>query len=251
MKVYALIKNACSFDNEELHKNRENFENLDDAKHIKQNKHIDTKSLISFKYYKRISEQSQIIGKVRLINSSLELKGIELIGDEIGRIVCGLRGSVVVVRGCVVEMGKDDGAGAFELGGCRGVLTNITLKWWRRGREIYSGRLFGGKGYGREKSEGEEKGSERESGRGRGREGDGYGYGEDIEGSISVSESHFSSFCVSSAPFLSSPSIPLISLSHLTFFNISTANDACSPSTAMSTKTTSGLFIPSTTPWLP
>ncbi|KAH7829241.1 uncharacterized protein MONOS_14209 [Monocercomonoides exilis] len=36
---------------------------------------------------------------------------------------------------------------------------------------------------------------------------------------------------MSSAPFLSSPSIPLVSLSHLTFFNISTANDACSPAT--------------------
>ncbi|KAH7829266.1 uncharacterized protein MONOS_14637 [Monocercomonoides exilis] len=109
-------------------------------------------------------------------------------------------------------------------------------RWWRREGEIYSGRLFGGKGYGREKSGDEEKGGEGgERERGRGREGDGYGEG--IEGSISVSESHFSSFCVSSAPFLSSPSIPLISLSQLTFFNISTANDACSPPTTTSTQT--------------
>eukprot|EP00770_Monocercomonoides_exilis_P016052 MONOS_16003.1-p1 / transcript=MONOS_16003.1 / gene=MONOS_16003 / organism=Monocercomonoides_exilis_PA203 / gene_product=unspecified product / transcript_product=unspecified product / location=Mono_scaffold01454:5480-7287(+) / protein_length=602 / sequence_SO=supercontig / SO=protein_coding / is_pseudo=false len=134
-------------------------------------------------------------------------------------------------------MGKDVEAGAFDLSGSIGVLTNITLKGWGRGGEIYSGRLFGGKGYGREKSGDEEKGGEGgERERGRGREGDGYGEG--IEGSISVSESHFSSFCVSSAPFLSSPSIPLVSLSHLTFFNISTANEACSPSTTMSTQTT-------------
>eukprot|EP00770_Monocercomonoides_exilis_P016416 MONOS_16379.1-p1 / transcript=MONOS_16379.1 / gene=MONOS_16379 / organism=Monocercomonoides_exilis_PA203 / gene_product=unspecified product / transcript_product=unspecified product / location=Mono_scaffold01690:2871-5286(+) / protein_length=762 / sequence_SO=supercontig / SO=protein_coding / is_pseudo=false len=54
---------------------------------------------------------------------------------------------------------------------------------------------------------------------------------------VSICSSHFSSFCISSAPFLSSPSIPLISLSHLLFFNISTANDACSSSSTTSTQT--------------
>ncbi|KAH7817402.1 uncharacterized protein MONOS_6913 [Monocercomonoides exilis] len=138
----------------------------------------------------------------------------------------------------VVGMGKDVEAGAFDVSGSIGVLTNITLKGRGRGGEIYSGRLFGGKGYGGEKGGGEEKGGEGgERERGRGREGDGYGDGEGIEGSTSVSESHFSSFCVSSAPFLSSPSIPLVSLSHLTFFNISTANEACSPSTTTSIQT--------------
>ncbi|KAH7829217.1 uncharacterized protein MONOS_14941 [Monocercomonoides exilis] len=80
-------------------------------------------------------------------------------------------------------MGKDDGAGAFDLSGSIGVLTNITLKGWRRAGEIYSGRLFGGKGHGGEKSGGEEKGDgEGERGRGRGREGEGDGDGEGIEG---------------------------------------------------------------------
>ncbi|KAH7832150.1 uncharacterized protein MONOS_11695 [Monocercomonoides exilis] len=181
--------------------------------------------------------QSKIEGCIYALNSSIELKDIGMLGCEYGSIVCGRKGSVVVVRGCVVGMGKGNEAGAFDLCGCIGVLTNITLNGWRRWGEIYSGRLFGGKDYGREKSGGEENGGEGERGRGRGREGDGYGDGEGIEGSISVSESHFSSFCVSSAPFLSSPSIPLISLSHLTFFNISTANDACSPSTTTSTQT--------------
>ncbi|KAH7829274.1 uncharacterized protein MONOS_15875 [Monocercomonoides exilis] len=134
-------------------------------------------------------------------------------------------------------MGKDNEGGAFDLSGSIGVLRNITLKGWRRGGEIYSGRLFGGKGYGGEKGGSEEKGGEGgERDRGKGREGDGYGEG--IEGSISVSESRFSSFCVSSAPFLSSPSIPLVSLSRLTFFNISTANEACLPSTTSSSQTT-------------
>ncbi|KAH7824482.1 uncharacterized protein MONOS_3976 [Monocercomonoides exilis] len=177
-------------------------------------------------------KRSVVGGCVCACNSSVELKGITLTRHERGSVVRGLRGSMIVVRGCVIGMGKDDGAGAFDLSGSIGVLTNITLKGWGRGGEIYSGRLFGGKGYGGEKGGGEEKGGEN----GRGREGDGDGEG--IEGSISVSESHFSSFCVSSAPFLSSPSIPLISLSHLTFFNISTANEACSSATTTSAQTT-------------
>eukprot|EP00770_Monocercomonoides_exilis_P016313 MONOS_16267.1-p1 / transcript=MONOS_16267.1 / gene=MONOS_16267 / organism=Monocercomonoides_exilis_PA203 / gene_product=unspecified product / transcript_product=unspecified product / location=Mono_scaffold01600:5-1608(-) / protein_length=468 / sequence_SO=supercontig / SO=protein_coding / is_pseudo=false len=80
-------------------------------------------------------------------------------------------------------MGKDNEGGAFDLSGSIGVLTNITLKGWRRGGEIYSGRLFGGKGYGGEKGGGEEKGDgEGERGRGRGRGREGGGYGEGIEG---------------------------------------------------------------------
>ncbi|KAH7817936.1 uncharacterized protein MONOS_18078 [Monocercomonoides exilis] len=39
---------------------------------------------------------------------------IELIGDEIWRIVCGMKGSVVVVRGCGVEMGRGKEAGGLE-----------------------------------------------------------------------------------------------------------------------------------------
>ncbi|KAH7816401.1 uncharacterized protein MONOS_16518 [Monocercomonoides exilis] len=59
-------------------------------------------------------------------------------------------------------------------------------------------------------------------------------WGREGKGRTSVNEFYFSSFC----QFFSSPSIPLISLSKLSFFNISTANDACSSSTTMSTKTT-------------
>eukprot|EP00770_Monocercomonoides_exilis_P013763 MONOS_13710.1-p1 / transcript=MONOS_13710.1 / gene=MONOS_13710 / organism=Monocercomonoides_exilis_PA203 / gene_product=unspecified product / transcript_product=unspecified product / location=Mono_scaffold00869:24692-27381(+) / protein_length=874 / sequence_SO=supercontig / SO=protein_coding / is_pseudo=false len=191
-----------------------------------------------YRNYKYKNCKSYIRGCIHMQNSSITMNRILLIKDERRNVVCGRKGSVVVVRGCVMGMGKDDGAGAFDLSRSIGVLRNITLKGWRSGGEIYSGRLFGGKGYGGEKGGGEEKAGEGEGGRGRGRGREGDGYGEGIEGSISVSESHFSSFCVSSAPFLSSPSIPLVSLSHLTFFNISTANEACSPSTTMLTQTT-------------
>ncbi|KAH7822960.1 uncharacterized protein MONOS_2630 [Monocercomonoides exilis] len=149
--------------------------------------------------------KSKIEGCVCASNSSVELKEIGLVGGERGSAVRGRKGSVVVVRGCVVGMGKGNEAGAFDLCGSIGILTNITLKGWGRGGEIYSGRLFGGSDEG--------------------------------EGSISVSESHFSSFCVSSAPFLSSPSIPLVFLSKLSFFNISTANDACPPPTTSFSQT--------------
>eukprot|EP00770_Monocercomonoides_exilis_P011013 MONOS_10961.1-p1 / transcript=MONOS_10961.1 / gene=MONOS_10961 / organism=Monocercomonoides_exilis_PA203 / gene_product=unspecified product / transcript_product=unspecified product / location=Mono_scaffold00522:11750-23009(-) / protein_length=3655 / sequence_SO=supercontig / SO=protein_coding / is_pseudo=false len=148
--------------------------------------------------------KSEIGGCVCASNSSIELKEIGLIGGERGSVVRGRKGSVVAVRGCVVGMGKGNEAGAFDLCGSIGILKNITLNGWESWGKIYSGRLFGGRDEG--------------------------------EGSISVSESHFSSFCVSTAPFLSSPSIPIVSLSKLTFFNISTANDACSPSATTSTK---------------
>ncbi|KAH7828425.1 uncharacterized protein MONOS_4582 [Monocercomonoides exilis] len=234
MNEYMQMKNACSFGNEELLKNKENNENLDNVKDFKQIKHRNTESLLSFRDYGRISEQSQIIGNMRLINSSVELKGIELIGDEIGRIVCGMRGSVVVVRGCGVEMGKGKEAGVFELGGCRGMFWNITLRGIGRGGNV-CGRLFGGGGR-MEQTKSEREGGGigraglgRGSGRGEGGErgeqgGSGGGREKESEGggSVLVSESHFSSFCVSSAPFLAPPLTRLVSLTQLTFFNIST-----------------------------
>ncbi|KAH7815908.1 uncharacterized protein MONOS_866 [Monocercomonoides exilis] len=221
----------------ELLDNNHKYINDEKGKANKYQTHKTPIPLRASTHMRRIRKESQFKGNLRLINSSVELRGMGQVGGERGSVVCGLRGSVVVVRGCVVGVGKDDGAGAFDLSGSIGVLTNITLKGWRRGGEIYSGRLFGGKGYGEEKGGCEEKGGGGgERGRGKGREGD--GDRESIEGSISVSESHFSSFCVSSAPFLSSPSIPLISLSHLTFFNISTSNDACSSATTTSTQAT-------------
>eukprot|EP00770_Monocercomonoides_exilis_P014349 MONOS_14295.1-p1 / transcript=MONOS_14295.1 / gene=MONOS_14295 / organism=Monocercomonoides_exilis_PA203 / gene_product=unspecified product / transcript_product=unspecified product / location=Mono_scaffold00973:12275-17305(+) / protein_length=1677 / sequence_SO=supercontig / SO=protein_coding / is_pseudo=false len=175
------------------------------------------------------------------MNSSVKLKKIELIGDEIGRIVCGMRGSVVVVRGCGVEMGRGKEAGVFDLSGCRGVFWNITLRGVGRGGNV-CGRLFGGEermGQTRSEREGGGRGWGRGSGRGEGGERGGQGVGGGRRGSegrggegseegseggggVSVSESDFSSFCISSAPFLAPPLTPLVTLTQLTFFNIST-----------------------------
>ncbi|KAH7817916.1 uncharacterized protein MONOS_18072 [Monocercomonoides exilis] len=81
-----------------------------------------------------------------------------------------MRGSVVVVRGCGVEMGRGKEAGVFELGGCRGVFWNITLRGVGRGGNV-CGRLFGGEGRMGQKM------SEREGGGGRGIGGWGRGSG--------------------------------------------------------------------------
>ncbi|KAH7817819.1 uncharacterized protein MONOS_11424 [Monocercomonoides exilis] len=71
---------------------------------------------------------------------------------------------------------------------------------------------------GRGRGEGGKRGEQRGGGRGA------EGSEEESEGggSVLVSETHFSSFCVSSAPFLAPPLTRLVSLAQLTFFNIST-----------------------------
>ncbi|KAH7829263.1 uncharacterized protein MONOS_15631 [Monocercomonoides exilis] len=58
-------------------------------------------------------------------------------------------------------------------------------------------------------------------------------WGREGKGRTSVNEFNFSSFC----QYFASPSISLVSLSKLSFFNISTANDVCSPSATTSTQT--------------
>eukprot|EP00770_Monocercomonoides_exilis_P011694 MONOS_11638.1-p1 / transcript=MONOS_11638.1 / gene=MONOS_11638 / organism=Monocercomonoides_exilis_PA203 / gene_product=unspecified product / transcript_product=unspecified product / location=Mono_scaffold00596:406-11438(+) / protein_length=3579 / sequence_SO=supercontig / SO=protein_coding / is_pseudo=false len=168
-----------------------------------------------------------------------------LIEGCISKTMCGMKGSVVVVRGCGVGMGRGKEAGVFELGGCRGVFWNITLRGIGRGGNV-CGRLFGGEGRmgqtrsereggggrgrvgwgrGSGRDEGGERGGQRGGGGRRGGEGRGSeGREEESEGggSVLVSESDFSSFCVSSAPFLAPPLTRLVSLTQLTFFNIST-----------------------------
>ncbi|KAH7823740.1 uncharacterized protein MONOS_10814 [Monocercomonoides exilis] len=87
-----------------------------------------------------------------LRNTTVEFAWIELFEDVIWRSACYLRGSVVVVRGCGVEIGRGKEAGVFELGGYRGI---------GRGGNV-CGRLFGGNG------RMGQTGSERECGGGRG-----------------------------------------------------------------------------------
>eukprot|EP00770_Monocercomonoides_exilis_P012004 MONOS_11946.1-p1 / transcript=MONOS_11946.1 / gene=MONOS_11946 / organism=Monocercomonoides_exilis_PA203 / gene_product=unspecified product / transcript_product=unspecified product / location=Mono_scaffold00629:9589-10426(+) / protein_length=263 / sequence_SO=supercontig / SO=protein_coding / is_pseudo=false len=188
--------------------------------------------------------ESVVCGCICAFNSSVELREMILTRHERGSVVSGMRGSVVVVRGCGVEMGRGKEAGVFELGGCRGVFWNITLRGFGRGGNV-CGRLFGGEGrmgqtgnereggggrvrggWGRGggRGEGGERGGQRGGGGRRGGEerGEGRGEGSEGGGSVLVSESDFSSFCVSSAPFLAPPLTRLVSLSKLTFFNIST-----------------------------
>ncbi|KAH7829307.1 uncharacterized protein MONOS_12102 [Monocercomonoides exilis] len=75
------------------------------------------------------------------------------------------------------------------------------------------------RGVGRGRDEGGQRGGEERGGKGRGEERE-----EESEGggSVFVCESNFSSFCVSSAPFLAPPLTRLVTLTRLTFFNIST-----------------------------
>ncbi|KAH7822825.1 uncharacterized protein MONOS_8262 [Monocercomonoides exilis] len=84
-----------------------------------------------------------------------------------------------------------------------GTMANIKLKEWKRKGEM-NGRLFGGDS---------DMGMKRREREGRGREGGGR-EGEKREeesagereggGNVLVNKTHFSSFCVSSAPFISS-----------------------------------------------
>ncbi|KAH7817927.1 uncharacterized protein MONOS_15455 [Monocercomonoides exilis] len=92
----------------------------------------------------------------------------------------------------------------------------------RSEREGGGGRGGWGRGSGR--GEGGKRGGQGGGGGRRGGEGRGKGKEEGSEGggSVLVSESDFSSFCVSSAPFLAPPLTHLVTLTQLTFFNIST-----------------------------
>ncbi|KAH7828867.1 uncharacterized protein MONOS_15980 [Monocercomonoides exilis] len=92
------------------------------------------------------------------------------------------------------------------------------------GKETRSEREGGGWERGSGRDEGGERGGKRGGGGRRGGEEREEGSEEESEGagSVLVSESDFSSFCVSSAPFLAPPLTPLVTLSQLTFFNIST-----------------------------
>ncbi|KAH7818139.1 uncharacterized protein MONOS_3938 [Monocercomonoides exilis] len=231
------------FDGKELLDNNHNYKNGEKGK---ANKHPKNKAFIPLRASTRLGqmcEESGFEGILRLINSSAELKGMILTRHDCWSVVRGLRGSVVAVRGCGVEMGRGKEVGVFMLGGCRGVFWNITLRGVGRGGNV-CGRLFGGEGRmgqtrsGREggergggwgrgsgRDEGGERGGQRGGGGRRGGEGRGSeGRGEESEGggSVLVSESDFPSFCVSSAPFLAPPLTPLVTLTRLTFFNIST-----------------------------
>ncbi|KAH7823393.1 uncharacterized protein MONOS_15843 [Monocercomonoides exilis] len=158
---------------------------------------------------------SRVEGSVVVVNSSMRLNSLGLMDKGGESVIKAEEVCFVELIGCVVGIEKE--TPPFDFCESYGLFTNISLRSssTSTSTEQIFPPLFFSKAVEGEISE---------------------------KCHVSVCSSHFSSFCVSSAPFLSSPSIPLISISHLTFFNISTANDACSPSTTMSTQTSCFIF---------
>eukprot|EP00770_Monocercomonoides_exilis_P014410 MONOS_14356.1-p1 / transcript=MONOS_14356.1 / gene=MONOS_14356 / organism=Monocercomonoides_exilis_PA203 / gene_product=unspecified product / transcript_product=unspecified product / location=Mono_scaffold00988:1314-9395(-) / protein_length=2693 / sequence_SO=supercontig / SO=protein_coding / is_pseudo=false len=157
----------------------------------------------------RFEGESWIEGCLMFANSSIKLHSLGLVPNEGQSVLNAVKGCFVEVSRCKIEIGGE--MPPFCLSGSCGLLTNISLRFplnshFQKCPSLFSSKPF--EGVHSEKCH------------------------------VSVCSSHFSSFCVSSAPFISSPSIPLVSLSQLTFFNISTAPDACpSPTTAFSQTT--------------
>ncbi|KAH7824849.1 uncharacterized protein MONOS_6724 [Monocercomonoides exilis] len=145
--------------------------------------------------------ESMIEGCLILHNSSMKLKSLGLRQNDRENIIKAGHGSHVELNDCeVVPLSETS---LFCLSGSCGLFTNISLRsssttFLQTFPSLFSSKALEGKYSGK--------------------------------CVVSVSSSHFSSFCVSSAPFLSSPSIPLVSLTHLSFFNISTATSECSSS---------------------
>ncbi|KAH7817992.1 uncharacterized protein MONOS_8462 [Monocercomonoides exilis] len=137
---------------------------------------------------------SGVEGSVVGVNSSIQLNllGLREMGGE--SVLRASDGSSVEVSGCVI--GVERVRPPFDLCGSCGLFTNISLRSSSTSTSTSTEQifppLFSSKTVEGEISE---------------------------KCHISVCSSHFSSFCVSSAPFLSSH---FVSLSYLTFFNIST-----------------------------
>ncbi|KAH7815519.1 uncharacterized protein MONOS_7424 [Monocercomonoides exilis] len=161
----------------------------------------------------RMFEGSLIEGCLVLVNSSMKLNSLTSMERGGESVLRASDGSSVEVSVCVIGVRRE--IPPFDLCESCGLFSNISLRSSSTSSSTSTEQvfppLFSSKAVEGEISE---------------------------ECHISVCSSHFSSFCVSSAPFLSLPSIPLVSLSQLTFFNVSTAPDACpSPTTAFSQTT--------------
>ncbi|KAH7820077.1 uncharacterized protein MONOS_6095 [Monocercomonoides exilis] len=142
-------------------------------------------------------------GNFVLKNSSVGWKGLSL-GCVNGKsVICGKERSCVVLRGC--EVTASCGISPFELIESCGIVENITLIP-SSSLSFDTPPLFSSNSVENEKAD---------------------------HCRAAVSSSHFSSFCLSSAPFLGSASIGSLSLSDLIFFNISakpTESSLLSPS---------------------
>ncbi|KAH7824929.1 uncharacterized protein MONOS_10394 [Monocercomonoides exilis] len=145
--------------------------------------------------------ESEVDGCLILVNSSMKLKSLGLRQNEGRSAIKAGHESHVELNDCeVVPLSETP---PFCLTGSCGLFTNISLRssstsFMKIFPSLFSSKALEGKYSGK--------------------------------CVVSVCSSRFSSFCVFSAPFLSSPSIHLVSLAHLTFFNISTATSECSSS---------------------
>ncbi|KAH7820845.1 uncharacterized protein MONOS_5659 [Monocercomonoides exilis] len=139
-------------------------------------------------------KESRIKGCMILMNSSVILSEFVMISEKERCAIGVCKGSSVVVDECEVAM--ESGISPLELQGGCAILANISLGSTTRFSSFNFPPLFGSK-----------QSEHKVAGFGR----------------VCVYLSCFSSFCVSSAPFLSASFISLISLSQLIFFNISTS----------------------------
>ncbi|KAH7815749.1 uncharacterized protein MONOS_3732 [Monocercomonoides exilis] len=133
---------------------------------------------------------SGVEGSVVLVNSSMKLNSLGLREMDGESVLRASNGSFVEVSGCVIGVERE--TPPFDLCGSCGLFTNISLRSSSTLTEQIFPPLFSSKAVEGEISE---------------------------KCFISVCSSQFSSFCVSSAPFIS---FHFVSLSQLEFFNIST-----------------------------
>eukprot|EP00770_Monocercomonoides_exilis_P000084 MONOS_103.1-p1 / transcript=MONOS_103.1 / gene=MONOS_103 / organism=Monocercomonoides_exilis_PA203 / gene_product=unspecified product / transcript_product=unspecified product / location=Mono_scaffold00002:85661-93625(+) / protein_length=2654 / sequence_SO=supercontig / SO=protein_coding / is_pseudo=false len=136
-------------------------------------------------------EKSEIEGYFIFANSSSRLIYLSMKGERNGRVIQAGNGSFVEMSEC--ELSVESPEPPIAIRGCCGTIVNISLysSVWNL-HDFPS--LFASEATTSCFLE---------------------------EGTASVSESRFSSFCVSSDPFLSSSSISIFSLANLEFFNIS------------------------------
>ncbi|KAH7830329.1 uncharacterized protein MONOS_5480 [Monocercomonoides exilis] len=138
----------------------------------------------------RMCDGSGVEGSVVVVNSSMKLNLLGLMERGGKSVLRASDGCFVEVSGCVVGVERE--TSPFDFCGSCGLFTNISLRSFSTGFLQSFPSLFSSKALEGEISE---------------------------KCHISVCSSHFSSFCVSSAPFISSH---FVCLSQLEFFNIST-----------------------------
>ncbi|KAH7828336.1 uncharacterized protein MONOS_3414 [Monocercomonoides exilis] len=142
----------------------------------------------------RFGDESWIEGSFMIANSSIKLHSLGLMPNDGQSALNATNGCFVELSRCGIEMRGE--RPPFCLSGGRGLFTNISLRFPLDLHSQKCPSLFSSKPFKGDHSE---------------------------KSHVSICSSHFSSFCVSSAPFLASPLVPFASLSKLSFFNISTA----------------------------